>query len=161
MWTQGNLNANSFGTARIYLWYRRMSAVPPGQPVAPLVNIALHQAKACNALIAAGYVRISHNINKGLTSRTPLYIWAKRAMNEAEADRDAILDVAVTSGRPGVREDKIWLPPSKDYIRVDGNLNERYFGKGVFLWFRPHTRRPLEVQKASAIKLVEDRKSVV
>lgn len=116
---------------------------------------SLSLPKVCSTLVAAGYVCVSRNINRGMFSRTPLYLWIKRAQNEDEAERDAILEVSLTTGRCRNREDKIWFPPSKDYIRVDGNLNERYLGHGVFLWFRPRTKRSLDVQKASPIKKME------
>jgi len=71
---------------------------------------------------------VTGNLNSGLFSRSPLYIWVKRARTEEEAEHDAILEVCLTTGTPFNREDKIWTPPSREYVRVDGNLNHRWVG---------------------------------
>lgn len=40
-------------------------------------------------------------------------------------------------GRERDRTSTIWVPPSRTFVRVEGNLNRGALAKDVFLWFRP------------------------
>ncbi|KAG5183282.1 hypothetical protein JKP88DRAFT_241452 [Tribonema minus] len=54
-----------------------------------------------------------------------------------EECRDAIIDVAITTGKAKDRTSEIHNPPSAGFCRVHGNLNERTMGTDIFLWYRP------------------------
>ena len=81
------------------------------------------------------------NLLQGNTLGASLYLWIRRAATEDEETRDAIVDVAVTTGKEKDRTNAIHNPPSRGYCRVAGNLNRRTMGKDIFLWYRPVKQR--------------------
>lgn len=79
-------------------------------------------------------------------------MWIKRATTDEE-EKDAIVDMYISTGKMKDTSDPIWTSPGVGWIRVDGNFTKSFFG-GVdtILWLRPARTRSMDVQMASPIR---------
>lgn len=80
------------------------------------------------------------------------WLWIKRATTDEE-EKDAIVDLYISTGKMKDTSDPIWTSPGVGWIRVDGNFTKSFFG-GVdtLLWLRPARTRSMDVHLASPIR---------
>eukprot|EP00611_Tribonema_gayanum_P013061 TRINITY_DN2382_c0_g1_i1.p1 TRINITY_DN2382_c0_g1~~TRINITY_DN2382_c0_g1_i1.p1 ORF type:complete len:1787 (+),score=415.93 TRINITY_DN2382_c0_g1_i1:3-5363(+) len=157
-----NLNEGTFGKP-IYLWFRRLKHGGAGTRLKPLVDIVVHPKSVDSALVVDGYQCIPVSLNTGNTLAASNFLWIRRATTEEEECRDAIIDVAITTGKAKDRTSEIHNPPSAGFCRVHGNLNERTMGTDIFLWYRPIKGRQMSAMPGGssfrvASTLTEDRR---
>eukprot|EP00903_Cladosiphon_okamuranus_P013950 g12974.t1 len=137
-----NVNAGTMGPP-IHVWYRRLKHGGAGMRLKPLVDVVVDHRNVNSALVVDGYQCIDRSLSKGTPLGASNYLWVRRAMNEEEEARDAIVDLAVTTGKAKDRTSDIHTPPARGFVNVQGNLNKRTFGKDIFLWYRPiKSRQP-------------------
>jgi hypothetical protein len=111
----------------------------------PIIDVQLHSQPTSSEFVLAGYTCDS----------TPLsgqWLWIKRATNDEE-EKDAIVDLYISTGKMKDTSDPIWTSPGVGWIRVDGNFTKSLFG-GVdtLLWLRPARTRSMDVHMASPIR---------
>jgi Ca2+-binding EF-hand superfamily protein len=135
-----DVNEGVFGKP-VHIWFRRHKHGGAGKRLKPLVDIVLDPKNINSALVVDGYQCIHKNLSAGNSLAKTGYLWVRRATSEEEEARDAIIDVAITSGKAKDRTDKIHNPPSRGYVQVPGNLNKGTTGKDIYLWYRPAKMR--------------------
>lgn len=80
------------------------------------------------------------------------WLWIKRATTDEE-EKDAIVDLYISTGKMKDTSDPIWTSPGVGWVRVDGNFTKSFFG-GVdtILWLRPARTRSMDLHMASPIR---------
>lgn len=129
---------STFGNkSSIWIW-RRSQGTCSGR-LKPIIDIQLDSSSISSEFVLAGYTADPNYIS-GQT------LWLKRATTEEE-EKDAIIDLYVTTGRSKDTSDKIWSTPGVGWNRVDGNFSKSMFGSiDSFLWYRPARTRATEMQ---------------
>ncbi|RYH19867.1 hypothetical protein EON65_25440 [archaeon] len=140
--TQGPIS--TFGNkASLWLW-RRSQGTCSGR-FKPIVDIILESASVSSDLVLAGYI----------CDPVPIagqYLWIKRATTDEE-EKDAIIDLFVTTGKMKNASDSIWQSPGVGWIRVDGNFSKGFFSSlDTFLWYRPARTRSTETQYTNPLR---------
>ncbi|CAM9177490.1 unnamed protein product, partial [Phaeothamnion confervicola] len=157
-----NLNEGTFGRP-VHLWYRRRRHGGAGARLRPVVDVMIDSKNVNSALVVDGYQCVRGDLNSGNPLGKPTFLWIRRATSDEEEARDAVVDVAVTTGRARDRTNAIYNPPARGFVQVPGNLNKRTLGKDIFLWYRPiKSRQPALHAGASgfhvAASLTEERR---
>lgn len=135
---------NTFGN-KISIWFWRRSEGTCSGRLKPIVDIQLEPLGYSSDFILSGYI----------CDPTPIagnWLWTRRAQTDEE-EKDAIVELAVTTGKMKINSDPIWRPPDVGWIHVDGNFSKSFFG-GIdsFLWFKPERTRSLESYLSSPIR---------
>ncbi|CAM9842756.1 unnamed protein product [Pylaiella littoralis] len=107
-----NVNAGTFGPP-IHVWYRRLKHGGAGMRLKPLVDVVIDHKNVNSALVVDGYQCIDRSLSKGTPLGASNYLWVRRAMTEEEEARDAIVDLAVTTGKAKDRTSDIHTPPAR------------------------------------------------
>ena len=140
-----NLNEGVMLSSPILLWFRRRSKGGSGVRLKPIVDIVISEKLVDSALVIAGYTCLNKSTNKGTATGKNQYLWVRRAGTPDEEERDAVVDIAVTSGNAKNLDNSIHKPPGRGFIHVAGDLNRRaLFAVNIYLWFRPITPRSAE-----------------
>lgn len=80
------------------------------------------------------------------------YLWIKRATTDEE-EKDAIVDLYISTGKMKDSSDPIWTSPGVGWVRVDGNFTKSFFGgSDTILWLRPARTRSIDAHLASPIR---------
>lgn len=135
---------STFGNkSSLWIW-RRSQGICSGR-LKPIIDIILDATGASSELVISGY---SANPNL-IAAQT---VWIKRAATEDD-EKDAIIDLFVTTGRSKDTSDPIWTSPGVGWIRVDGNFTKSMFGSlDSFLWYRPNRNRPPNMQLSNPLR---------
>lgn len=136
--------SSTFGNkTSIWVW-RRSQGTCSGR-LKPIVDIILDPSAVSSELVLAGYTCDPIQISGQ-------NFWVKRATNEEE-EKDAIIDLYVTSGKMRDPSDPVWQSPGVGWVRVDGNFSKSMFSSiDSFLWYRPARTRAFETQLINPIK---------
>jgi hypothetical protein len=142
--TKKSAAASTFGNrASIWVW-RRGQGSCSGR-LKPVIDIILDSQANSSELVLAGYTCDPTQLN-GQS------FWTKRAATEEE-EKDAIIDLYVTTGKMKDASDPIWQSPGVGWVRVDGNFSKGFFSSiDTFLWYRPARTRAFEQQMINPIK---------
>ena len=127
----------------IWIW-RRSQGTCSGR-LKPIIDIILYTTGVSSDLVLAGYI----------CDPIPIagqYVWTKRATSEEE-EKDAIIDLYVTTGRMKDATDAVWQSPGVGWIRIDGNFTKSLFGSvDSFVWYRPARSRSMDMQMTNPVK---------
>jgi calcium-binding protein CML len=133
------------GKKQLCIWYKKMSEQAMQQQQQqqqqtclemPVVDVILTQGthkEYGRGLTAAGYKRVSINLNPSLTSTVPAalniangsnsynkwFIWYRHARSRAEEQTDAIYELACTAGRLSDPLNSIYIPPARNFEAVE------------------------------------------
>eukprot|EP00981_Chlorochromonas_danica_P008825 scaffold2312_cov165-Ochromonas_danica.AAC.65 len=136
--------SSTFGN-RSSLWVWRRSFGTCSGRFKPIVDIMLDSSSVSSDLVLAGFV----------CDPTPIagqYLWMKSATSE-EDEKDAIVDLYITTGKMRNTSDPIWQSPGVGWIRVEGNFSKSLFGSlDTFLWYRPARTRSAEAMMANPLR---------
>jgi hypothetical protein len=139
-----NNTISTFGN-KSSLWVWRRSQGTCSGRLKPIIDIIFDSASVSSDLVLTGYV-CDPNTIAGYS------LWVKRASTEEE-EKDAIVDLYVTTGKMRDTSDPIWTAPGVGWVRVDGNFTRGFFSSiDSFLWFRPARQRSMEAQFSNPIK---------
>ena len=140
-----NISSSTFGN-KISIWIWRRSFGTCSGRLKPIIDMILYPTMISTDLVLAGYT----------CDPVPIagqYLWCKRAQSEEE-EKDAVIDLYVTTGKKKDAADPIWQPPDiTGWYRVEGNFTKSFFG-GIdsFVWYRPARSRSMDVQMTNPIK---------
>jgi hypothetical protein len=142
--TGNQVATSTFGNhASLWTWSRSQGTC--SGRLKPIIDVQLHSAPTSSDFVLAGYT----------CDTTPIsgqWLWIKRATTEEE-EKDAIVDLYISTGKMKDTSDPIWTSPGVGWVRVEGNFTKSFFG-GVdtILWLRPARTRSMEVHMASPIR---------
>lgn len=141
----GNLTTATTFSNKTSIWIWRRSQGTCSGRLKPIIDIILYSTGVSSDLVLAGYT----------CDPVPIagqYIWIKRAASEEE-ERDAIIDLYVTTGRMKEATDPVWQSPGVGWIRIDGNFTKSMFGSiDSFVWYRPARSRSMDMQMTNPVK---------
>jgi len=135
---------STFGNkSSIWVW-RRSQGTCSGR-LKPIIDIIFDSSSVSSDLVLTGYTCDPVTI-------AGYSLWIKRASTEEE-EKDAIVDLYVTTGKMKDTSDPIWSAPGVGWVRVDGNFTRSFFGSiDTFLWYRPARTRSMEAQLSNPVK---------
>lgn len=136
---------STFGN-KCSLWFWKRSKGTCSGRLKPIVDLQLHNKATDSAFVLAGYTCDGVPISGQ-------YLWVRRAVSEDE-EKDAIVDLYITTGKMKDRSDPIWTSPGVGWIHVDGNFTKSALGRGLdtLLWIRPARSRSSDVQYVSPLR---------
>eukprot|EP01038_Epipyxis_sp_PR26KG_P005601 gene5601-7730_t len=142
--SSANSGASTFGN-QVSIWIWRRSQGTCSGRLKPIVDIQLDIAPVSSDFVLSGYLCDSVPINGQ-------WLWTKRASNDEE-EKDAIVDLYITTGKLKDATDPIWQSPGLGWIRIDGNFTKGMFSNiDTLMWFRPSRTRSLDSQVISPIR---------
>lgn len=141
----GGLSTTFGNKTSLWIW-RRSNGTCSGR-LKPIIDILLDSSSTSSDLVLSGYLCDPIPLPSGH------FVWTKRASNEEE-EKDAIIDLYVTTGKAKDTSDNIWVTPGVGWIRVDGNFTKSFVFQKIdsFLWYRPARTRSFESQMSNPIK---------
>ena len=141
----GAAQGSTFGNkCSLWMW-RRNQGTCSGR-LKPIVDIQLSNLGVSSDFVLSGYTCESVSISGQ-------WVWIKRATS-SEEEKDAIVDLYITTGRMKDTSDPIWQSPGIGWLRVDGNFTKSTFGSSLdtILWMRPARTRSSETHMASPVR---------
>jgi Ca2+-binding EF-hand superfamily protein len=146
---QGRPRQTSEGTfgrgGNLWIW-RRSQGTAAGR-LKPIMDVQLEAKSTSSAMVMAGYTCLP-----GVTVGGQ-YMWIRR-MSATDHPDDAIVDLAVTTGKSKVATDAMHDPPTAgQWLRADGNFGNKGFMGGfcAFLWMRNSKPRGMDVAPISPL----------
>jgi hypothetical protein len=139
-----NATSSTFGNhCSLWTWSRSQGTC--SGRLKPIIDVQLHNSATSSEFVLAGYTC-------DIIPISGQWLWIKRATTEEE-ERDAIVDLYVSTGKMKDTSDPIWTSPGVGWLRVDGNFTKSFFG-GVdtLLWLRPARTRSMDAHMASPIR---------
>ena len=139
-----NVATSTFGNhCSLWTWSRSQGTC--SGRLKPIIDVQLHSSPTSSDFVLSGYTCDSVPISGQ-------WLWIKRATTDEE-EKDAIVDLYISTGKMKDTSDPIWTSPGVGWIRVDGNFTKSFFGgTDTILWLRPARTRSMEIHMASPVR---------